>query len=76
VYKENGKMLFGAKKNKGKKIMYKNRSKHPGTFHRGDIKYGRVMTKNHHILGDVVNKGCNESRDVLILERFIQQGTL
>jgi hypothetical protein len=56
-------------------IMYKNR-KHIGTFQTGDIKYGDVMTKNHHILGKVMNMGRNESMDVLIQGHFIQQGML
>jgi hypothetical protein len=39
-----------------------------GLSRQGDIKYGNVMTKNHHIFGGrtVMNKGCNESRNVLI----------
>ncbi len=39
------------------------------------LKYKDIMTKNHHIHGDVIT-GRNESRDVLIQGRFIQQGTL
>ncbi len=52
--------------------MYKNR-KHPGTFQTGDIKYVDVMTKNLRILWDVMNKGCNESRDILIQGHFIKR---
>jgi hypothetical protein len=38
----------------------------------GDIKYGDVMTNNHHILADVMQKGRNESREVLIQGRYDQ----
>jgi hypothetical protein len=41
-----------------------------------DIKYRDIMTKISHILGDVMKKEHNESRDILIQGRFIQKGTL
>ncbi len=53
-----------------------NSYKQPRDIPDRDIKYGDVMTKINHILGDVMKKEHNESRDILIQGRFIQQGTL